>query len=69
MLMPIAAQFFDGYAVGMFRLTTMLLLAACTPAQVPLAKTGDAEKRMLICEYGLRVKQERALAVAVDLTP
>ncbi len=39
MLMPIAAQFFDGYAVGMFRLTTMLLLAACTPAQVPLAKT------------------------------
>lgn len=37
--------------------------------QVPLAKTGDAEKRMLICEYGLRVKNEKALGYAVDLTP
>jgi hypothetical protein len=37
--------------------------------QEPLAKTGDAEKRLLICEYGLRVKNEKALAVAVDLTP
>ena len=37
--------------------------------QVPLAKTGDAEKRMLIVEYGLRVKNEKALGVAVDLTP
>lgn len=37
--------------------------------QEELAKTGDAEKRMLICEYGLRVKNEKALAVAVDLTP
>lgn len=37
--------------------------------QVPLAKTGDAEKRMLIVEYGLRVKNEKAEGVAVDLTP
>jgi hypothetical protein len=37
--------------------------------QVPLAKTGDAEKRMLIVEYGLRVKNEAAEGVAVDLTP
>lgn len=37
--------------------------------QVPLAKTGDAEKRMLIVEYGLRVKNEKALGIAVDLTP
>lgn len=37
--------------------------------QEPLAKTGDAEKRLLICEYGLRVKNEKALGVAVDLTP
>jgi hypothetical protein len=35
--------------------------------QEPLAKTGDAEKRMLIVEYGLRVKNEKALAVGVDL--
>jgi hypothetical protein len=34
---------------------------------VPLAKTGDAEKRMLIVEYGLRVKHEAALALAADL--
>lgn len=37
--------------------------------QTPLAKTGDAEKRMLIAEWGLRVKNEKALGVAVDLTP
>lgn len=37
--------------------------------QEELAKTGDADKRLLICEYGLRVKNEKALAVAVDLTP
>lgn len=37
--------------------------------QVPLAKTGDAEKRMILAEYGLRVKHEKALGVAVDLTP
>lgn len=37
--------------------------------QEPLAKTGDAEKRLMITEYGLRVKNEKALGVAVDLTP
>lgn len=36
---------------------------------VPLAKTGDADKAMLIREYGLKVKNEKGLAVAVDLTP
>lgn len=35
----------------------------------PLAKTGDAEKRMLLTEYGLRIKTEKALGVLVDLTP
>lgn len=37
--------------------------------QVPLAKTGDAEKRLLIVEYGVRVKNEAALGIATDLTP
>src|ERR1019366_10780 len=37
--------------------------------QEPLAKTGDAEKRMLIVEYGLRVKNEKALGIITDLTP
>lgn len=34
-----------------------------------LAKTGDAEKRLLIAEYGLRCKNEKAEGCAVDLTP
>jgi hypothetical protein len=37
--------------------------------QVPLSKTGDAEKRLLIVEYGLRVKNEQAEGLATDLTP
>jgi len=33
-----------------------------------LAKTGDAEKRMMLCEYGLMVRQEAAHGIAADLT-
>jgi hypothetical protein len=36
--------------------------------QVELAKTGDAEKRMLVTEYGLKVKQQKALGIIADLT-
>jgi hypothetical protein len=36
--------------------------------QVELAKTGDAEKRMLIGEWGLKVKQQKALGVIADLS-
>jgi len=32
-----------------------------------LAKTGDAEKRMLLVEWGLKVNQEAALGLAADL--
>jgi hypothetical protein len=32
------------------------------------AKTGDAEKRMLVVEYTLRVDNEAAHAVIADLT-
>lgn len=32
-----------------------------------LAKTGDAEKRMLIVEYGLKVRQQKAMAAIRDL--
>ncbi len=35
---------------------------------IKLAKTGDAEKRMLLVEWGLQVKQEAALGLAADLT-
>ncbi len=35
---------------------------------VKLAKTGDAEKRMLLTEWGLQVKNEAALGLAADLT-
>lgn len=34
----------------------------------PLAKTGDAEKRMMLAEYGLKVNNEKALGLAADLT-
>jgi hypothetical protein len=37
-------------------------------SQVKLAKTGDAEKRMMIQEVTLCVKQEAALGAAFDLT-
>lgn len=36
--------------------------------QIPLAKTGDAEKRMILAEYGLRVKQEAGLGLAADIS-
>lgn len=32
-----------------------------------LAKDGDADRRMLICEYTLKVKQEAGLGLAADL--
>jgi hypothetical protein len=35
---------------------------------VKLAKTGDAEKRMLLVEWGLKIKNEAALGLAADLT-
>lgn len=34
----------------------------------PMAKTGDAEKRMILAEWGLRVKNEKALGGIFDLT-
>ena len=35
--------------------------------QVELAKTGDAEKRMLLIEYGLKIMAENAHGLAADL--
>lgn len=35
---------------------------------VKLAKTGDAEKRMLLVEWGFKCKQEAALGLAADLS-
>lgn len=36
-------------------------------AQTPLATTGDAEKRLLIVEFGLKVNNEAAHGLAADL--
>lgn len=36
--------------------------------QVELAKTGDAEKGMMICEFGLKISQEAAHGIVADLT-
>jgi hypothetical protein len=35
---------------------------------IQMAKTGDAEKRLLLCEWGLRVSTEKAHGIAADLT-
>lgn len=46
-----------------------LSIAHVRPFRVTkLAKTGDAEKRLMLVEWGLKVKQEAALAAVVDLT-
>jgi len=36
--------------------------------QVELAKTGDAEKGMMICEFGLKISQEAAHGIIADLS-
>lgn len=36
--------------------------------QTELAKTGDAEKRMLLGEWGLKVKQQKGIGVIADLS-
>jgi len=36
--------------------------------RVPLAKTGDAEKRMMLVEWALKMKNEAAQGLAADLT-
>ena len=33
-----------------------------------LAKTGDAEKRLMLCEWGVRIHTEKAHGIAADLT-
>ena len=44
-------------------------LGVLRPMQtIPLAKTGDAEKRMLLMEYTLIVKNEAALGICADLS-
>jgi len=35
--------------------------------QIDLAKSGDADKKMLIVEYGLKVLAENAHGLAADL--
>ena len=35
---------------------------------IKLAKTGDAEKRLMLCEWSLVVKNEKALGVVADLS-
>lgn len=37
-------------------------------SQKKLARTGDAEKRMMVVEYTLKVKQEAGIGLAADLT-
>ena len=49
--------------------TEMFSVGMLRPMQtVDLAKTGDAEKRMILAEYGLIVKNEAASGAVYDLT-
>ena len=36
--------------------------------QSAIAKTGDSEKRQMLCEYTLRVHNEAAHGIVADLT-
>lgn len=46
----------------------MIEIAYLRPFMVDdLAKTGDAEKKLLLAEWGLKVKQEAGLGLAADL--
>tara|TARA_R110001592_G_scaffold272998_3_gene539888 strand:+ start:1298 stop:2254 length:957 start_codon:yes stop_codon:yes gene_type:complete len=48
--------------------TEFASIATLRPIQaVDLAKTGDAEKKMLICETGLKVSNEKAHGLIADL--
>ena len=35
---------------------------------IDLARTGDAEKRLMLCEWGVRIHTEKAHGIAADLT-
>jgi hypothetical protein len=49
---------------------SMAAIAFLRPFQKEeLAKTGDADKMLLICEWGVKVNNERAHGVARDLIP
>ena len=49
--------------------TEYLSVAMLRPMQtVDLAKTGDAEKKMILCEYGLVVKNQAASGAIYDCT-
>lgn len=49
--------------------TSMASVSTLRPMQsVALAKTGDAEKHMMIVEWGLRVENERGMGIVADLT-
>lgn len=37
-------------------------------ATVPLSKTGDSDRKMLIVEYALEVRNERAIGAIFDTT-
>lgn len=49
---------------------SMVSIAMLRPFEkIELAKTGDADKMMIICEWGVRVNNERAHGVARAITP
>ena len=60
----------DTNAVALLLDPSQFSMAELRPVKyVPLAKTGDAEKAHVICEYGLKVGNQKASAQIRDLTP
>jgi hypothetical protein len=55
----------DGWLLDMEYVSLVFLRPMQT---IKLAKTGDAEKRLLLCEYSLCVKNQAALGVIADLS-
>lgn len=35
---------------------------------IPLARTGDSERRQILCEYALEARNEKASGIVADLT-
>lgn len=65
----VANRWFRSDALFMYDPSMHSLLYLRAFKQYPLSKTGDSEKRQMICEYTLRVNNEKSGAMLVKLKP
>lgn len=64
----VANRWFKSDALFMYDPSMHSLLYLRAFKQYPLSKTGDSEKRQMICEYTLRVNNEKSGAMLVSLS-